>query len=89
MSKNLVELMADAVKKSLWSTTPHQKAEIMLSVVKEHIGLVAERCKKCLGSGREHDGWTNGYNFAPVIEKTKECSVCKGYGVIARTEGDV
>jgi hypothetical protein len=75
MSKNLVELMATkAWSKQLTVTHPlmMEIATDMLSVVKEHIGEVAECCDNCVG------GWING------IER---CPECKGLGVIARTDG--
>jgi hypothetical protein len=81
MSKNLVELMAsrlmdfdtgliesykdaDGWEKEIFK----ERSRMLLSVVKEHIGEVAQTCFCCYGGG---------------------CNICKGYGVIARTEGDI
>lgn len=90
MNKNLVELMASKFS-SQWDNPnfpPQVKAdqrrlaEKMLSVVKEHIGEVAEVCKACNGSGAsfEFDAETN-------TPSRGTCSKCLGKRLIARTEG--
>ena len=85
MSKNLVELMARRIAKScpwLPINGEFRVAEYALEVVKEHIGEVAKSCFRCQGDGEE------AYRCGGEIHY-KECSECKGTGVIARTEGDV
>ena len=77
MSKNLVELMAKRQP-----GIPLVDIEFMLSVVKEHIGLLAQVCPECEGSGNLHKP-------NPGQLAYYSCLKCKGSGVIARTEGDV
>ena len=80
---NLVELMAKkylfAVRNGCNSKGGMRDA---LSVVKEHIGEVAEVCPECGG-----DGFSKTSRF--VSGQPCPCIYCKGLGLIARTEGDV
>ena len=90
--KNLVELMAKEV--AWWS---HSEDEIweedrrfaikLLSVVKEHIGEVAQVCPRCNGS-KYYQFQTNDIEDM-INPPLVECDVCGCTGVIARTEGDV
>jgi hypothetical protein len=90
MSKNLIELMAKQLMAfdtgiiNGWNVSEGWEKELflrrsaeILSCVKEHIGEVAEVCPDCVGEG--------------IVDQEfiKSCGLCKGYGVTARTEGDV
>ena len=83
MSKNLVDLMAKRLERcNEQMSTDKRICEQLLTLVKEHIGEVAERCPECEGSGNLHK--PNQGQLAYY-----SCLKCKGTGVIARTEGDV
>jgi hypothetical protein len=83
MSKNLVELMAKYIRSNNrdlfedpFDTCPEKVAKEALSVVKEHIGLVAEVCPECRGEGM---------HFQHGV--MKDCPECKNNcGIIARME---
>lgn len=78
MSKNLVELMAKAHPHVEHVTQNEIDVAIeMLSVVKEHIGEIAEVCPECEGQKQIGNEYT----------EYKTCKNCKGIGVIARTDG--
>ena len=83
MSKNLVELMAKEFSIEL---SRLEIARNMLSVVKEHIGLVAEVCPDAGGMYGQCNRGQIGYLMMGE-EHYKDCKTCKGSGVIARTEG--
>jgi len=53
-------------------------AKDALSVVKKHIGEVAEVCPDCLGCGEGLEEKTHEYHT---------CDLCRGSGIIARTDG--
>ena len=80
MSKNLVELMANVMKSS-WGKGVDETCKELLSVVKEHIGLVAKICDypNC------HFGQESYMMMGEV--HYRDCPQCKGSGVIARTGG--
>ena len=76
MSKNLVELMAKCLSNVAVGDLAKDIADDMLSVVKEHIGEVAEVCH------------CTRHALATGIDISAGCE-CGGTGIIARTEGDV
>ena len=89
MSKNLVELMeqtyrSQKTRDGYYCGYPIEVCKQLLSVVKEHIGEVAEVCPDCNGTGYIYSP-----NEVEGIFGQDICHICNGTGVIARTEGDV
>ncbi len=92
---NLVELMANT-RLPYHTFINKESCKILLSVVKEHIGLAAMICPECNGSGKYYK--PHGYcrrcadpnlDCDEHTDNKLNCPKCKGFGVIARTEGDV
>jgi len=77
---NLVELMAKAIQEHGYQSLDGDM-RLVLSVVKEHIGEVAQICPKCNGSGCKYNDFNGHYGG--------NCETCGGKRIIARTEGDV
>lgn len=77
--------MAEALSVSYWDDSSEKAkaewrstAEILLSIVKKHIGDVSKVCPECGGSGKIYD--------VRYLENPEICTDCKGSGVIARKD---